>query len=141
MNWSQVVSLIVPREEGDLLLDPFLSWLFILGGLLCGVSHTVDGKMHVWKGLQMFLCKLDRFSVVVVIFSPSFLLNRIGQKGGGEGGRGQVSAPLHPGSQAASREEALHGGLLLDSGCEQLSHSHTTSQFTTQLEPLGRICS
>lgn len=43
-----------------------------------------------------------------------FLLGRNRQKRGGKGGRGQVSAPLYTGSQAAPREETLHWGLLLD---------------------------
>lgn len=59
-------------------------------------------------------------------------LDRNGQKGRGEGGRGQVSAPLHPGSQAAPREETLHWGLLLDPRCKTLSdhfyHRHKYSQ-------------
>lgn len=51
------------------------------------------------------------------------LMHRSGQKGGGEGGGGQVSAPLHTGSQAAPREETLHRGLLLDPGRKRLTDS------------------
>lgn len=47
------------------------------------------------------------------------------EKGRGEGGRGQVSAPLHTGSQAAPWEETLHWSFLLDPGRKWHSHKDT----------------
>lgn len=70
--------------------------------------------------LKSFACKLTR--TWMFSYCPDalfvFSLPRNGQKGGGEGGRGQVSAPLHTGSQAAPGKEALHRGLLLDPRCK-----------------------
>lgn len=73
-----------------------------------------------WPSAQMTACpcqkeKCFRGSCPT---EPYFfvLLVRNGQKRGGKGGRGQVSVPLHTGTQAAPREETLHRGLLLDPG-------------------------
>lgn len=54
--------------------------------------------------------------------------HRIGREGGGEGGRGQVSASLHTETPAAPREEALHRGVLLEPGCKTRSDSRHNLQ-------------
>lgn len=85
--------------------------------------------------LACIWCFLHHLYALIV-----FWINRNGQERGGKGGRGQVSAPLHTGSQAAPREETLHRGVLPDSRCERLVFARAAALITVDVSDRRFMC-
>lgn len=133
VNLSQVVFPIL-KQSSYCFIHPHLVFCrdYCLG-FLCSVEVKTISVVGEW--LQM-MCKGTHvlFGGKQLISCFFFSSARNGQKGGGEGRRGQVSAPLHTGSQTAPREETLHWRLLLDPRCKRCSDRHRSTAVLSKTQ-------